>query len=155
MPRLTDHDYLRNYELLRSHRTRGDRVFPLLKVSEQQAMFSYYSFHERRARAELLEHRRLISRIYPSLPHEAGRALKRLGHLRENPQIPRAVVKRRGRGQPKSSDRFELAFEVRPEPDVQQLARAFIELARFLRASESESARPVDPESPAPSFDGA
>lgn len=136
MPRLTDHDYLRNYEFLRSHRTRGDRVFSLVKVSEQQALFSYYPFHERRARAELLEHRRLISRIYPSLPHQAGRALKRLGFLREQPRTPLVAVKRRGRGQPKSSDRFELAFEVRPEPDVQQLALAFIELAKYLNEND-------------------
>src|SRR5690554_4290760 len=98
MPRLTDRDYLRNYELLRSYRMRGDCVFPLLRVSEQQALFSYYGFHERRGRVELLEHRRVISQIYPSLPHQAGRALARLTYLRKHPQEPRMVLEPRRRG---------------------------------------------------------
>jgi len=154
MPRLTDRDYLRNYELLRSYRMRGDRAFPLLKVSEQQALFSYYGFHERRGRAELLEHRRVISRIYPSLPHQAGRALTHLNYLREHPREPRKVLEPRRRGRPKASRAFSLAFEVRPEPDVKQLARAFIDLAEHVRL-QGEGSRRADPEWPAPSCDGS
>jgi hypothetical protein len=96
----------------------------------------------------------MISRIYPSLPHQAGQALARLAFLRRHPQEPRKVLEPRCRGRPKASGAPSLAFEVRPEPDVKQLARAFIDLAEHVQ-QESERLHPADPKSPAPSSGGS
>lgn len=149
MPLLTDPYYVSNHDLLRSHRLRGDAVFILLSNSEQQALFAYYRHHERCSRKALLEHRRLVTKEHQSLPHRAGRALRRWHHLREHPMPPKPIVEPRPRGRPSGSSNFELAFQMRPDPDAKQVARAITQLAEFVNqqqdAREDPGSAPLEP----------
>ncbi len=132
MPRLTDRDFLENHELLRSHRIRGDTVFARLGLGEQRALFSYYHFHVHCEKSALLEHRRAVTQANPSLPHQAGRALRRWRSLPDQQRAPRQSAKSPGTQQGDLRS-FSLAFELRPDPDVKQVARAFMALADSCR----------------------
>lgn len=82
MPRLTDHDYLQNHELLRADREVDNTAFVMLSAGEQWDLFQYYLPHQPHTPAALLAHRRDVAALDPSLPQRAGRAYAKLLKLK-------------------------------------------------------------------------
>lgn len=83
MSRLTDHNFLKNHELLRTNRETDNTAFILLSADEQWDLFQYYLPHKAHKRAVLLAHRCEVSALDPSLPQRAGRAFRRWRRFRE------------------------------------------------------------------------
>jgi hypothetical protein len=136
MPRLTDHDYLKNHELLRASRETDNAAFVLLSAGEQWDLFRYYLPHEARSYSALLAHRAEISNLDPSLPHRAGRALTRM--LRIKALLPeyREWAKAQPRMQKNADKRIVIFSEVKPELDARKFAEI---ISRVVREKSSRS----------------
>lgn len=145
MPRLSDRDYLLNYDTLRNEFLHGSQALRFLEPHEQWVLFDFYQHYEQLTPAELLDHRRKVSQRSPPLPQRAGKAFRHWQQVcdmqaQRRKEQPPVQAKRRP-----SSRNVSLAFQVRPEPDVKQLARAFILLAKHL--NQKQRAVNVEPKS--------
>lgn len=134
MPRLSDRDYLRNYNALRSELLGGGSAFVRLDAHEQWVLYEYYRPHERHSAADCLEYRREISRLNRPVPQQAGKAFARWLEIRAAME----AIARRAREQPPETPKhrsgasdFSLAFKVRPEVDAERLARILIDIAKY------------------------
>jgi hypothetical protein len=130
MPRLTDHDYLKNHELLRTNREADNTAFVMLEAGEQWDLFRYYLPHEARGYPALLAHRSEITKLDPSLPHRAGKALHKMMKIKallpehrewkvNQPRIKKSVEKT-----------ITVFGSVRPDLDAKKFADIIVWAAR-------------------------
>lgn len=130
MPRLTDHDYLKNHELLRANRETDNTAFVMLSAGEQWDLFCYYLPHEVRSYSALLAHREEISRLDPSLPHRAGRALSKMVRIKELLPEYREWKATQPRIKKNAKKRIMVFGSVRPDLDPKKFADIIARIAR-------------------------
>jgi hypothetical protein len=132
MPRLTPKQYLKAHDQLRRFWLHNDMVFGALSSAEQYQIHDYFQPSKDLSDLELLAHRDRITKERPSLPHQAGRALAKLRdaaavlsvrRLRMAKAPAGAKVRRQG------NRHLTVRAVVKPEPDMQKLARALVMLA--------------------------
>lgn len=130
MSRLSTQSYLDNHHFLRDLWLSDPGVFAYISTQEQWALHRYFRLFESLTDTELIEHRKQLAE--PQLPQRAGRALshfkfelKQLATRRANIQPVEQVKYKR------DSRSYELKVRavVKPELDVDQLARAIIDMA--------------------------
>jgi len=140
MARLTNHQYLRNHELLRVGRDAAEPGFVLLSASEQWDLFQFYLPHSPKSHASLLRHRAEISRLDPSLPQRAGRAFMKLRRIEERLPAYREYAASQPRIKKNAQKNIVLFSEVHPEVNAEAYARAVIAVAMSPRVDESSQA---------------
>lgn len=116
MPRLTTHDYLFFHAYLHEVWHNQRKAFSLISTRDQSYLHRYFRPSEALTNPELLVHRNAITRQHPSLPHCAGRALRRLAD-----PVPLK--------QSSGSGRIVLYPLLRPNPDLARMSRALLRLA--------------------------
>ena len=136
MSRLTPKQYLRTHRQLRRFWLSDDRLYAELTPLEQWQLHDYFQPSKNLTDEELLAHREHITKERPSLPQQAGRALSKfqawaaqLGLARvRRAKAPIAMGGRRGG---KRRDRhLTVKAVVRPEIDLDKLARALLAVAK-------------------------
>ena len=147
MARLSTKQYLKAHRQLRRLWERDPSLFSYLAPSEQWVLHDFFQLTHEMTDAELLEHRVRISGERPSLPQQAGRTLAKFydrtavvatQRVRAKPVTKRSVTRQ--------ADRVLAARPlVRPEIDVEKLARAFISLAQQ-RQRQSDGLGLADPD---------
>lgn len=75
MPRLTDFDYLQTYRELHAAWVSDPASFALLSAPEQWDLFGYFCIEHNLSDEWLLAYRREVTKVAPSLPQHAGRAI--------------------------------------------------------------------------------
>lgn len=127
MARLTDTTYLATHQALRSSWLESPTRFALLSAGEQWALHDYFAPEHNLSDDQLLAYRHEVSKVDPSLPQRAGRALTKwrmkeapLAAYRERSHSPAPGAKR-------SREYVVTVFSlVHPEIDPQRLARALL-----------------------------
>ncbi|HWT40706.1 MAG TPA: hypothetical protein VN081_05595 [Dongiaceae bacterium] len=137
MARLTDHDYLKNHELLRTNRAADNTAFVMLDPSEQWDLFSYYLPHEVRGYPALLGHRAEVSRLDPSLPQRAGRAFQKFLINRENLSAYRTYAASKPRTKKNAPKQIYVFSEVKPELDPKRFVDIILRAAREQRERDA------------------
>ena len=138
MTRLTQLTYsAQHYQLKREWFSEGGGAFIMLSPTEQWALHSYYEFTKKLSDAELLAHRKAISREHPSLPQRAGKAFSKLRLFSDG--LPtyreeRAQAPKRVKG---GQTQLTILSEVHSEVDVPLLVRALLDYVRDLRMAGS------------------
>lgn len=148
MPRLTNQRYL---DLALMWRT-DDFTYGTLSPNEQWDLHAYFVPYKSLTEAELLEHRKRISKEQPSLPQRAGRAAEhfkrnyykvREARRREAQEALERTAARAAAGKksnyrtaPKPKGPLKVYALVNPEIDVKMLAKACIAIARLQLAEE-------------------
>ena len=117
MPRLTNVDYLNTYRYLSEVWLHDRRLFANLGTREQWYLHDYFQPSKEWSDEELLAHRTAISKQHPSLPHQAGRALKRFIGEAERPvrvlaATPKGTRPPRGKITVKSVVRSEINMKL-------------------------------------------
>jgi hypothetical protein len=120
MPRLNTPTYLQHHHQLKELWLVHQRVFSYLSPSDQLDLHKYFQFASSKTEAELIEHRRNVHALDPSLPHCAGRACAKLLRGEQAP-VPYTDM----------PDGRKIAVRVvmRPEPDLKLLAKALVLIA--------------------------
>jgi hypothetical protein len=162
MPRLTNKEYIKRHRFLRSLwlDLRGQQFYAELDMGQQQNLHAYYKPHKEWTERELMAHRNKVDAKYPKLPQAAGRSFAdifgvtlramRSFNLAVNPDnldsfikiIPRldGLIMKRMAQMPEQPYRkntgFRILPQLRPNPDVELLARAFIAVAERLNGRE-------------------
>lgn len=134
MPRLSDHDYLQNYELLRTERGSNQTAFLLLAPSEQWDLFSYYLPHEVRSYEALLAHRRRITELDPSLSQRAGKAFQKFRRIKD--RLPKYLEYRRAAPKPKNGAPYKVRVfsQVNPDIDPDVMAKVLIGVGKEIQS---------------------
>ena len=136
MPRLTNSHYLDIHRKLRTCWLEHQFLFATIEAHEQWDLHSYFKPYAGMPDAELIEHRKAITKQNPGLPQRAGRAF---AHLRRNneaiarPQAQATKPVATTSKQRNSAGPLKVYPLVNPEPDYRQLARAFIRIARGMK----------------------
>lgn len=101
MARLTDITYLATHKELRSAWLNDPSRFAILNASEQWALHGYFAPEHGIPDKQLLAYRREVSKVDPSLPQRAGKALMKwrmkeapLAAYRERSHSPASGAKR-------------------------------------------------------------
>ncbi len=154
MPRLTHSTYSAQHEVLHELWLRSDGgAYSVLSANEQWDLHDFFAISATLSEAELREHRRLKSAADPSLPHRAGRALKKLIERqaeRAEEQEALQAAKAAGPAPAKRKYRKNVNRKIRvesvvhPQPDVQKFARALMELAKEMAKKEQEERKKRD-----------
>lgn len=121
MPRLTTHRYLQiHYELQQLWLSHPDE-FSVLSSRDQQVLHRYFQITCDASDDHLAQIRAELTTLEPNLPHQAGRAFKRLKavHLQPHPLAPTKGTRVRG------ERIISVRSVVRPVPDMRKLARTF------------------------------
>lgn len=129
MPRLTNPDYLHQRQQLMQLYRDDDAVFSHLAPQAQHDLHVFFQTTNVGTDQELLEERARLTAEDPSLPQRAGRAYAALDMTkprRERVGVPAGRGGIRGRG------------VMRPDPDAEQLARAFLTLAEHLAEQDRQ-----------------
>ena len=137
MARLTDASYLEQRRALVEDWQSGGHGFTLNSALEQLTLHEHYRPAENLSDHEALAHRRKVGKETPSLPQRAGKAyMNRLKALavdivktelrlqREKVAPPRKKYQRGTRGA------IRVGVTMRPAPDYEKLAKAFLEHVR-------------------------
>jgi hypothetical protein len=127
MPRLTDRHYLKVHKQLKQYWCHLDIVYGYLTSTEQWQLHDYFQPSKDLSETELLQHRRGISNQRPNLPHQAGRALAKLQTRAAHHALQRVRLAGQPAGKKTSSKRHpgvRVLAVVKPEPDLERLARA-------------------------------
>lgn len=95
MPRLTGYTYLQTYRELRAAWLSDPASFALLGAAEQWGIYGYFCIEHKLSDVYLLTYRAEVSKIDPSRPQRAGRAvaawrrrLPALEHYRKRLHVP-------------------------------------------------------------------
>lgn len=131
MPRLNNSNYLqRRHQLMRLY---GDNAaaFSHLEARAQQDLHVYFQTTNLGTDAELLAERSRLTAEDSSLPQRAGRAYAALTNPDKFRRPAPVHVTAGGRG-------IYIRGVMRPEPDVEQLARALLKLADELNKRDRE-----------------
>lgn len=129
MPRLTNQDYLDNRELLRRDWfERGGVAFIQLDARDQQLLHRYYAPTRECSETEALRFRAEVSAGERSLPQRAGRAF---AHIEPLLLEDWPIFRNMTQPVPSRQARTIVAYGLlRPEIDLEKLARVMQELAR-------------------------
>jgi len=143
MPRLTNQRYVDIHHLLRRDWLENPALYAYLTPNEQWVLHDFFQPYKALTDAELVKHRQSVSRQAPSLPHRAGRALRRFERTGE--AIDRWRAQAIVRPAATNHKRLDLSSIkvwalVRPEIDVKMLAKACIGIARLQLADEKRKA---------------
>jgi hypothetical protein len=134
MPRLTNKQYLERHRALRRIWLEGQRFFGVLGYNQQMEVHVFYVPARDWSDTEMLEHRRKVQEADAALPHRASRGFIKMeaAFLAPRPAT-RAPV-------PRDKGKLRVTPIARPEVNVEQLARAFMDLAQQQIESEQEMA---------------
>jgi len=139
MPRLTNADYL----LYRSELFLvwdDMNVFGRLSAQDQWILHGYFVPTKQISAEEAIAHRKAVSRAIPSLPNRAGKVMRKVQLLQSIDWIKVARPP-----QDAGPRHLTLRSIVRPEPDLDQIARSMISLA--IEAAERGTRLPGEPPS--------
>jgi hypothetical protein len=154
MPRLTNPQYLKIHHALAWYWQNSPRIYSTLAPNEQWDIHAYFVPYKFLPDQELLQHRNTITKERPSLPQKAGRAFNHLDRnieqIRERqakedeaakqapPQAQPSSKQSRYRTSPRphTPEPIKVQALVRPEINVEMLARACIALARLQLAEQ-------------------
>ena len=120
MPRLTDRDYLFFRTYLHEVWLTKRQAFSLISTRDQYYLHQYFRLSDELAKEDALAHRRAITTLQPSLPQCAGRALRHLAR-------PKRTITCTG------EKRIIVHPLLRPQPDVERLAKALLEQMTICR----------------------
>jgi hypothetical protein len=152
MPRLTTKQYLTAHDHLFGLWSLHKSIFALLTSSEQRVLHNFFCLSDPLPEVELLAHRQAITARHPHLPHQAGKAYRRLLNLepvylasyrraeaereyrRSHPPNRRTVSKSKHR-------RVTARGIVRPKPDYHRMSQAIIGLAQEMAKTNAELRR--------------
>ncbi len=149
MPRLSSADYLDHRLHLRVAWNDDAAGFGALSGSAQRALHDFYAPTQELRKHEALEHRRVVSRGRPSLPHEAGRAYRRIeAEWRRLDHRSKLLASTQPAGTRISSRNRHVTLQPvwRPEPDIPLLVRALIDIVRARDGQAPSSAFVPTPE---------
>jgi hypothetical protein len=130
MPRLSTKDYLKAHKQLRYFWLHRQSLYRYLQPTQQWQLHAFFRPSEELSKEELLQHRKMITAVRPSLPHQAGRALKELEQVMHHKVKPRGVTTMKVKSSHKGTATIGVHSIVRPQIDHRRLARALIELER-------------------------
>ncbi len=140
MARLTNDKYYKDHELLFLLWYSIQNLFSVLTPTQQQAIHDFCLPTANITKNELLDYREYISKLRPSLPHKAGRALKWMYsiYLVANERAGKDEAKFRAiinyfrhENQKKimqGKRRIRVSSIRQPQIDIERLGRALIEL---------------------------
>ena len=118
MPRLSNYDYLLIQAHLHNIWMTKRQGFSLISTKDQRYLYDFFRPSEVLTDAELLAHRKAVTAKHPSLPHQAGRALK---HLADPQPLKQARA---------GNQRIVVYPILKPQPDIYRLAQALMDTAR-------------------------
>ena len=121
MPRLTRSQYFIRHGLLSYTWSTHPQLFSLLSPTAQLELHCFFLPTVDIEEHELASYRDYINKVEPSLAHKAGKHFK--DFTRPRPEVAEIISK---------SKNFELRPIMKPEPDLQKLARAFVKRAEDL-----------------------
>ena len=129
MPRVTYTTYRNRHLILRQLWAEHEGVFSRIKPGEQWALHSYYLCAVKMTEHTLRNHYLRIRDMRSSLPHRAGKAYARLKRSVTPPavRLTRPVSNMTIR---KRAGKIVVQPLVRPQPDVDRLAKVLIRMAR-------------------------
>ena len=133
MPRLSTTKFLDHYRTLRYLWLNAPGAFASLTHQEQRLLHDFFQPSEDLAEWQLIEHRRQVTLVHPSLPHSAGRVFKKLQPLHDNHTVGKSHRAARIPRQKVRSDNgtaIRVRAIVRPQPDARLMWRALLILAR-------------------------
>ena len=133
MPRLSNDLFIERHHVLRDLWLHQKGQFGLLEVSEQWDRHPYFVPYKELTDSQLLEHRQAITKKRPSLPNVAGKALVSLRTPKSRVYDP-AVS-----GSGKQLRQIHVSAVARPEPDIEKLAKALLEVAREMQSKEKRT----------------
>jgi hypothetical protein len=147
MPRLTYSTYSAQHDVLHELWVRSDgRAFAVISPIEQWYLHEFFAVTITLSADGLREHRQLVTKHDPSLPHRAGRALKKLNERlaveaeqSEATSVVAGIQAPWRRTYCKNTDRvIRVKSVVHPEPDAEKLARALLDLASEMAQKQRE-----------------
>jgi uridine kinase len=123
MSRLTKIHYLKTCHTLAKkwREDKGDYAF--YSEQDQRYIHDYFRPSEDLTDEQRLAHRIAITKLHPSLPAKAGRALKK-------PKYEPALVVYRRRNGGKQLRAISVRAVIRPQPDAKSFAQAILDMAR-------------------------
>jgi hypothetical protein len=134
MPRLNNDRYIRRHRWLRQLWLQQLTAFSWLRPNQQWDIHDYYRPSEELTREQLLEDRQEIARKRPGLAQRASKALLILAGRAPSPKLP---VSKAGKRQ------IMVRALVRPQIDIERLARAFVSMAN--QQAREETGQKRDP----------
>ena len=141
MPRLTNKDYLSQRQFLVDVWKASPGLFSVLSYNQQLDLHGFYAPYRDLTDTEAITHRRQVTADHPSLPNSAGKLYVRFfTHVQQvqerlqqqPPQLAtsKAPTPRTGRRN------IQVRALARPEPDLQKVAKALLEVARDMQAEQ-------------------
>ena len=128
MPRLNTSTYVHNHHQLTELWLTDQNAFSYLSPSDQLDLHKYFQFASDKTEADLIEHRRSVHMLDPSLPQRAGRAYAKLQRGERAP-VEYSVTP--------DGRRIAIRAVMRLEPDLHLLAKAVWHMA--LKEVEEET----------------
>lgn len=139
MPRLSTKNYLQTHHRLRKLWLQDHNLFAELVPVEQWILHDSFKPDLDLTDDELIAHRKQVTAERPGLPHYAGKVLRLFWETTAALGLSRARKAKALAGKKQGSSRNVVVKSiVRSEPDVQQVARAFLMLAEHLNNQEAE-----------------
>jgi hypothetical protein len=134
MPRRTTNHYLTTHSRLKHVWLTSPYVLSYLNYTEQRDLHSYYLFALNLTEQELLSHRATITSNDPSIPQRAGPTLKKLDKHIAALAAERNRIQTLRAPSPLGKERnLVVGGLARPEPDIVNLAKAFINAVERLQ----------------------
>lgn len=125
MPRFPNSTHLLIRHHLRQDWLDGSGIYALIPSRDQRYIHDYFRPSEDLADEELLAHRRAVSKERPSLPHCAGRAVRRMVKPVNHPELVRS--------------RIRVYPVVRPEIVLERFKRALIATASQIQDRDEQA----------------
>lgn len=125
MPRLTRSQHFVRHGLLSYLWETHRQLFSLLSATAQLELHRFFLPTVDIEEHELASYRDYINKREPSLAHKAGKHFKEF--TRPRPEVAEIIT---------GSKNFEVRPIMKPEPDLQKLARAFVKAAARRDASD-------------------
>jgi hypothetical protein len=139
MPRLSKKQYLKYHKTLRHLWLNHQSVYSYLSPTKQWQLHDFFQPSKELTNERLLEHRKVISKERPSLPHQAGWALKDINQVLGT--FAKQPVRAKGRH---NASRVTVRPIVRPEIDGDKLALAFWLMAKRMAKDQASRYRDHD-----------
>jgi hypothetical protein len=143
MPRVSNQLYLERHRFLVKAWTDFQRLYSILPIEQQWQVHAYYQPSKELTDQQLLEHREKVTEERPELPAQAGKAFIRMyrafriafeyadgDQQRFNAALLHLTDSRAKTAAPHGKRRISVTALARPEPDLEVLARALVEMAR-------------------------
>ena len=145
MPRLTDNTFIQRHHILRDVWLKLHQIYHELPSDQYWDLHSYFRPSKELTNTELLEHRRTITKLRPSLPHRAGKAYAAIRSAQREAQFP---VRAQLTPTPVSlqtavsTERIRIKAILKPEPDFTKIAQVILGVAEQMEreAQDGEEA---------------